>query len=139
MKELIHSITLLDINLIKYNFEVVNPEEASSGGTIDISCTVFFIENGDDKNKIELISKFAIRGFREDCDLFNLEEEFNAKFVKINPETFDKAPKNLQIEFCLSLIYPILRENALYTLSKAGLGQISIPFHFSEPDISQIK
>ena len=138
MTELIQSIELLNINLIRYNFEVLNPEEAQNGGSIEFSCEVNLIENDDDKN-FEMISRFKVRGFREDGELFNLEEEFNAIFLKVHPEVFEKASKELQVEFCVSLMYPTLRENALYTLNKAGLGQIHIPFHFSAPEVSQVK
>lgn len=137
MAELIQSIELLNVNLIRCDFEVFNPEEAPNGGSIEFFCEVNLIENDTDNN-FEVQSVFEVKGFREDEDLFNLKEHFNAIFTKVNSEVFDNASKELQVQFCVSLIYPTLRENALYTLNKAGLGQINIPFHFSSPEVSQI-
>ena len=138
MIELIKSIELLNVNLIKYNFEVIDPKEAPNGGSIEFSCEVNLIENHRDEH-FEMIIKFKIRGSRDDDELFKLEEEFNAVFHKLNSEIFDQTSNELQVQFCLSLIYPTLRENALYTLSKAGLGQIHIPFHFSSPELLEVK
>jgi preprotein translocase subunit SecB len=138
MTELMQSIELLNVSLIRSNFEVFNPKEAPNGGSIDFSLKIDLIENDEDKN-FEIIYKFIVKGFRPDEELFILEEEFNAIFIKANPDIFNKTSKESQVHFCSSIIYPILRENASYTLNKAGLGQINLPFHFSVPEFSKGK
>ena len=122
------------MSLIQYNFEVINPEEAHRGGSISFFCKIDFIES-DNNNNFNIQITFNVKGFREDGDLFKLEEKFNAVFTKVNAKVFDNVSNKLQVKFCVSLLYPTIRENALYTLSKAGLGQINIPFQMPNVDI----
>jgi len=137
MGELIKSIELSTLTLIKCDFEVLDPKEAPNGGSIEFSCEVGFLETEVD-NEFEMTIKFGIRGFREAEDLFILKQSFNGTFLELDCDAFDNVDKEVQVQYCMSLVYPTLRENAQYILNKAGLGQIDIPFHLSAPEVEEI-
>lgn len=138
MGELIKSIELSALTLIKCDFEIIDPKEAPNGGSIEFSCEVGFLES-EVENEFEMISKFQIRGFREDEDLFILKQSFTGVFKELDSDTFNSVTKETQVQYCMALVYPTLRENALYILTKAGLGQIDIPIHFSAPEVEEIE
>lgn len=138
MGQLIKSIELSTLTLIKCDFEIVDPKEAPNGGSIEFSCEVGFPDSEVD-NEFEMISKFEIRGFRDEVDLFILKQDFIGVFKELDIETFLAETKETQAQYCMSLVYPTLRENAQYILNKAGLGQIDIPIHFSAPEVEEIE
>lgn len=138
MGELIRSIELTTLTLIKCDFEIFDPKEASNGGSIDFSCEVGFVES-EIENQFEVMLKFEIRGFRDDEDLFMLEQTYSSSFKELDSDTFNAVSKELQVQYCTSLVYPTLRESAQYILNKAGLGQIDIPLHFSDPTVEEVE
>lgn len=138
MGQLIKSIELSTLTLIKCDFEIVDPKEAPNGGSIEFSCEVGFPDSEVD-NEFEMISKFEIRGFRDEEDLFILKQDFIGVFKELDIETFLAETKETQVQYCMSLVYPTLRENAQYILNKAGLGQIDIPIHFSAHEVEEIE
>jgi preprotein translocase subunit SecB len=138
MGELIHSIELTALTLIKCDFEILDPLEAPNGGSVEFSCEVGFPEV-QTKNQFEMAANFQIRGFREENDLFIFKQEFLGVFKDVDIDSFNAVTKELQIQYCMSLIYPTIRDNALYTLSKAGLSQVDIPFHFQAPEVTKIE
>lgn len=138
MGELIHSIELTALTLIKCGFEMFDPLEAPNGGSIEFSCEVGLPEV-QTENQFEMAADFQIRGFREEGDLFIFKQEFIGGFKGVNVDSFNAATKEHQIQYCMSLIYPTIRENALYTLTKAGLSQVDIPLHFSAPVVAKIE
>ena len=138
MAELIKSIELSSLILIKCEFEITDPKEAPNGGSIEISCEVGFPES-ELESEFEMISKFQIRGFRENEDLFILKLGFSGVFQELDRETFYGVSKKIQVQYCMTLVYPTLRENAQYILNKAGLGQVDIPIHFSMLNVEDIE
>jgi preprotein translocase subunit SecB len=135
MDKLIKSIELNALKLLSNNFELISPDDAANGGSLEFSCSVNFVESKL-HDHFDMIAKFEMHGFNEGKDLFRLEQEFISTYQILDQEVFDEILEKIKIQHCLSLIFPILREDALKTLSRAGLGQIDIPLHFSSPKIA---
>lgn len=136
MSELVKSIELVNLNLMKSDFEIINPKEAPNGGSVEFSCQVNFTEmDANDTNKFGMNTNFFVRGFREKEELFSFKLEFSAVFLKSVPDAFDEIENSLQMQFAMSFVYPYIRESIIFTLNKAGLGQIDVPFSFLPEEI----
>jgi len=138
MRELITSIELANLTLNNSEFEVIAPEEAANGGSYEFSCEVNLIEDEDSKNEFQLSTKFQMRGFREQDDLFILKLNYVGTFEILNGLIFSELPQKTLVHYCIGIIYPTLRESVLFFLAKAGLGGIDIPFHLSVTDAEEI-
>ena len=134
MGELIESIELQALTLTACNFEMPDPKDAAGGGSIHYSGDGEFAECETDE-RFELIASFSIRGFRGEKELFMLRQAIVASFLIVDSAVFESVSDDVQLQYCVSLVYPSIRENAERIFSKAGLRQINIPLHFNLIDV----
>lgn len=138
MAQLINSIKLDSVKLLASHFDLIDPDGAAEGGSVGFACSVSVPKNQED-NDLRLVFMAEVEGFREPSgdgprqELFKIEEQILTVFSFNNKEYFLNAPEHVRVNLCLSLVYQVLREDICRILVRAGLGQIDIPYHFTQP------
>ncbi|MEZ8932424.1 MULTISPECIES: hypothetical protein [unclassified Vibrio] len=127
-------VELTDTRLLSSSFKIEDSEMARNGGSLEFSCEVQLIET--EKNEvIQLIATLKVHGFNEDKTLFNINGEYISDYNIYDVDAFNTFPEQERVELCLSLMFSIIREDTMAILSRAGLRQITIPYHFNAPEL----
>lgn len=123
-----------DIFLISSSFKIIDFEKAHRGGSVTFKCEVQFNDEPH-QDGIQLTTKIIAEGKNDEESLFKLSSEYVAEYRVSDINNFHAFPESERVEYCLSLIFPIIREDSMNYLSRAGLGQIQLPYHFNSPQI----
>lgn len=129
---MINMIELENIALLSSHFDISDIELLKAGGKIELSCEA----NIDDEEKSErfkITAKIRVRGLKDDAELFSIENKYKVNYRTTDAVNFYSNEEEKIVHCCLSLIYLSLREDVLYTLSKAGVKQVKLPFNLSPP------
>jgi len=128
-------VELDHLYLIKTHFEVKDIKKALEGGSLDISCQVT-IDN-EKKDFIHITCDFSINGFNSDESLFEYVSKHSAGFSIKTPDEFLAFEDEEISSHFMRFIFPTIRDDAMACLSRAGLRQIILPYHFQETSVSK--
>jgi preprotein translocase subunit SecB len=134
MSTLSKSFSLESIGLKKSTFDLLIYGKGQEGGKLSIETSFEFVEPANmETSRFDTVLKvlFSLVGLDSDDNIvFTIKSEYDGGFKILNQKEFDKNKENTK-QCCFSLIYPIVRDDMLHTLNRAGLRQINLPWSFS--------
>jgi len=136
MGKLSKSFDLVSIGLKKSDFELFIAGKGREGGKLAIEISLDFEppqEIEADRFDIILKSISSVRGLdSNDNQVFTLSAEYHGGFKIIDKDVFDRADEDAKVNCCFSCIFPIVRDDMLHMLNRAGLRQINLPWSFND-------
>lgn len=138
MMDFIYSVKLIDLLLLEGGFNMVDIEAASKGGAMSIDLSANVTESVED-NILKFDISLNLSGYpgpvenKEDL-LFNLHQKYVAIFEKENIDFLEKMGPDVVTQYCLTLVYPYIRESAQGVFRNGGLGDMGFPLQFT-PDM----
>lgn len=130
------SLDCLSFDLVESDFKIFELEQAKEGGALDFGVSVDY---PDDLPKVtapfELEFIFEMNGYQrlegdERKKLFDLKQKFTANFIPFDSDVFFGEDSATQLQHCVNLIYPFIRESVLQNLRVSGLSIIEMPLTF---------
>jgi len=137
MPELIDIVKLISVGLKENNFKLNSDGNGHSSGNIGMDVDASLIApEGKDKTRFDIIlsCEITLKGvvndedYEGDRDIFSLSVRYHGGFELKNKKAFEKVEKDKKINYCFSLFYPVIREDLLHMLNRAGLRQITLPW-----------
>lgn len=138
MKNKFNIIETENVRLLSSQFNMKDLESAQKGGSLTFSCEVQ-IEEPSTAENIQLLTKLFVSGENENESLFELESSYISEYTIVDIDTFSLLEESEKVEYLLSLIFSIIREDSLAYFSRAGLRQIQLPYHFNSPKVIKDK
>lgn len=136
MSNKLNIIEITDVKLLCSSFNIEAPDMASKGGSLEFTCEVQMI-NKAIEDELQLLTELTAHGFNEHQTLFKLSSKYISEYKVYDTVYFNSFREQERVEKCLSLVFSIIREDTMSILSRAGLRQIDLPYHFNSPEIIQ--
>ncbi|WP_233010501.1 hypothetical protein [Rheinheimera faecalis] len=114
-------------SLIKSSFELRDKERAKTGGSLDFHNEV---EIHDDENCefLEIVLTMTVTGMQEDDVMFIVMSSYSCLLEVVNKKRYKRLVDFDKATFGVRHIYPLLRQDVISTLAKAGMGHVPLPF-----------
>lgn len=139
----INDIALVELNLIKCNFSIVDESIKNIEASVtlgfnvkaDFDCESGFIyfDVSIDVN-VSKVNDSGQESTSKDDVIVSFESEYNAMFEYYGSESFEREGsseyKHVVINNVMNIIYPSLRSDIVYLLSKTSFVGIDIPLSF---------
>lgn len=132
MQKVINSVVLASIKLMSFNFEIYDSEKAAKGGAVNFGSDSALVKNDDtDEENIKTLMSNIIITAKSPSDevLFKVEAKYSSSYEVVDSELVNSLNDEELSDLCLSLIYTTIRDDVMHTLSRAGLRQVTFPFH----------
>ncbi len=129
MSDLDKIVTLESVGLKESYFKLSKSGQGFNAGHLHINAELGFPDVEEiEKNRFDIVlaSRITIIGFMSDGEeLFTCVVTYHGGFKISDKILFESTEENRKVNFCFSLIYPLVRADVSQTLMRAGLRVIS--------------